>query len=52
LTQVARVVGLVRAFDALLPFDDRFNAAVMLWREVASIREARAAASAARAARA
>jgi hypothetical protein len=31
----------VRAFDVLLPFDPRFNAAVALWREVAALGQAR-----------
>ena len=39
--------ALVRGFDALLPFDPSFNAAVALWREIAATPEARFACSAA-----
>ena len=35
--------ALVRGFDALLPFDPSFNAAVALWREIAATPEARLA---------
>jgi len=47
---VLRVRALVRGFEALLPFDPNFNAAVALWREIAATPEARFPAKAATAA--